>query len=131
MTIYNGIECPCYGTLEEIHKILVTDLNRIGDTVLINGWGLTVTEKGFRSKVLSKREFLPSTLAKFPHPGIAILTGLKPDESQPEDVAYFYEIVTMGRIPHVSKRCAECGCQMDRDEIKRGACSSCYSAVVS
>lgn len=129
MTNYCGIECPCYGTLEEIHKALIEDLCKLGEEVLINGWRYTVTEKGFRSAE-SKKEYSSSLLAEVLHTGTAILIGLIPDDTQPEDAAYLYEIATTGKIPHVSKRCVLCGVQLNQEEQKNRACLSCYAEAV-
>lgn len=130
MTIYNGIECPCCGTLEEIHKVLITELGWIENQVSINGWKFTITKKGFRSNQ-SGKEYAPSILSGFPHTGTAILIGLEGDEDQLPDYSYHYQIVTVNHMPHISKRCIECGCQINQDEIKHGACNSCYSAAVN
>jgi hypothetical protein len=129
MTNYCGIECPCYGTLEEIHKALIGELCRLGEEVLINGWRYTVTEEGFQSTE-SKKEYSSSLLADALHTGTAILIGMIPDDTQPEEAAYLYEIATTGRIPHVSKRCALCGLQLCQDDQKYGACGPCRAEAV-
>jgi hypothetical protein len=54
---------------------------------------------------------------------VAILIGY-------DDDSILYEIATTGKIPHISKRCALCGIQLNQEEQKRGACSSCHAEAV-
>ena len=133
MTTYSGIECPCYGTLSEIHRALIDDLEWLGSQVSLNGWGFTVTEKGFRSNE-SNKDYDSKLLAEFLHNGTAILirkveTGF--EHNYEGDLPDHFEIATTGKIPHVSKRCAICGIQLNQDDQKRGACTSCYGQEVA
>ena len=133
MTTHNGIETPCFGTLKEIHAALVGSLNWKGQQVSINGWGYMVTEAGFQSNG-SGNVYQPGSIAtRFRMPGTAILIGLNEtgfsgnyDGSNPD----FFEIVTSGKVPHVSERCQLCGAQLNKDEIKRRACDGCYAEEV-
>jgi hypothetical protein len=132
MTSYNSVECPCYGTLDEIHKVLITDLKWIGNQVSINGLGFTITKQGFKSH-LSEKDYSPATLEEFPHIGIAILTGLEEtgfDHNYDGDLPDFFQIVTTGHMPHCLARCVVCGVQLDEEEQKRSACSGCYGETV-
>lgn len=119
MPTYNGIEIPCFGLLDEIHAALIKELNWLNEQVSINGWGYTVKEAGFQSND-SGRCIDCTTLALL-HPGMAVLYN------QIEDPCIFM-ILTSGKVPHVSKRCALCGCQLNQEEIKHGACIGCHSA---
>lgn len=141
MTTHNGIETPCFGSLVEIHAALIGPLNWTGNTVTINDRGYTVMPEGFKSHYdgiaprAVDRVFLPSEEAfcNFLHKGMAILIGLKETgylgNYGGEDPDYF-QIVTVGELPHVSKRCALCGVQLCEEEIGRGACNSCYAEEV-
>jgi len=135
MTTYNGIECPCYGTLEEIHAALIKELEWTGKQVCINRWEYIVTEKGFipdQSLSRLKREYDSKTLAEFLHTGTAILILKKEwnelDDPELRDISI--QIVTTGKIPHVSKRCALCGTQLNQEDQMRGACGSCHAEAV-
>ena len=132
MTTHNGIQIPCFGTLQEIHAALIKDLDWLNNQVSINGWGYTVKEAGFQSNESGKcHDCL--TLASL-HKGTAVLYNLEETGFSGNylgDLPDYYEIVTSGKVPHVSKRCAECGCQLNQDEIKRGACDGCYAAAVN
>jgi hypothetical protein len=129
MTTYEGIECPCYGTLEEIHAVLIGDLKWIGKQITINGFDYTVTERGFKNNQ-SEREYISSVLAEFLHTGTAILIGM--EEWDDRDIPLLvFQIFTTGKIPHVSKRCALCGFQLTQEEQKHGACGPCYAEEVN
>lgn len=132
MTTHNGIQIPCFGTLQEIHAALIKNLDWLDKQVSINGWGYTVKEAGFQSNESGKCHNC-LTLG-FQHKGTAVLYNLKetgfPDNYDGNNPDYF-EIVTSGKVPHVSKRYAECGCQLNQDEIKHGACDGCYAAAVN
>lgn len=122
MTDYNGIQAPCFGTLEEIHAALIKDLNWLNEQVTINGWGYTVKESGFQDNNNGTIKQIPYLVIL--HPGTAILIGMKETTLNNPD---FFKIATSGKIPHVSKRCAICGMQLDKEGITRGACPSCYA----
>jgi hypothetical protein len=126
MTDYNGIQTPCYGTLEEIHAALIKDLKWLDEQVTINGYGFTVKESGFQSN--SSGSCYTPEMLKLIAPGMAILLGLTTYESDDPD---HYDIMTCGKIPHISLRCICCGIQLNQDEIKRGACDPCYAAEVA
>jgi hypothetical protein len=126
MTIYDGITCPCFGTLEEIHTALIKDLNWLNEQVSINGTGYTVKESGFQDN--HNGTIRTCSYMTILHPGTAILAGQ--DESHYQDLQDVFRIVTSGKIPHVSKRCALCGIQLIQEDIKRGACGPCYAAEV-
>jgi hypothetical protein len=126
MTDYNGIQTPCYGTLEEIHAALIKDLNWLDEQVTINGYGFTVKESGFQNNGTGTCK-TPEML-KLIAPGMAILCGQH--EAKHGGVEIF-DIVTCGKIPHISLRCICCGIQLNQDEIKRGACDPCYAAEVA
>lgn len=121
----NGIEIPCFGSLDEIHKVLTKELNWIDKTVVINGFGFTVKEAGYQSNQSGICR-TPDTWSKL-HTGTAILYNYECDD---EEMPPFYEIMTSGKVPHISKRCALCGMQLDQDGIKRGACGPCYAEEV-
>jgi hypothetical protein len=121
MTNYNNIQTPCFGTLAEIHAALVKDLNWLNEQVTINGWGYTVKAVGFASNNNSCICRTPEEWAVM-HPGVAILTGMYPD-----DKMELYEVITLEKIPHISKRCPLCGDQLDQDGMRHGTCSSCYA----
>lgn len=135
-TRYNGIDCPCFAeTLAEIHAALKTDLNWIGEQVTINNFGYTVTENGFRSNH-TDREY-PADSPAFINmlaPGLVILIG---SNSLSYDCCGYnnreiFEIVTLGKLPHISKRCPVCGQQLNSEEIEHyGACTNCHAAEVS
>jgi hypothetical protein len=127
MTTHNGINIPCFGTLKEIHAALVKELNWIDEQVSINGWGYTVKEAGFQSNHNGMVQIFDNL--QIMHPGTAILVRLVEQTTFP-DLPKSFEIVTSGKIPHVSKRCAICGCQLDNDGVHRGACFSCYGEMV-
>jgi hypothetical protein len=130
MTTLCGIECPCYGTLEEVHKELIgDDLKWKEKQVSIDGRGYTVTEKGFRSNS-SEKEYTPSTLSEFLHPGTAILIGIEESASASGSGIEWYQIETTGKIPHISKRCALCGMQLNQEEQKYGACGPCMREFI-
>jgi hypothetical protein len=123
MTTYEGIDCPCYGTLDEIHKALIGDLHWTEKPITINGFDYIVTEKGFRNNQ-SEREYLPSVLAEFLHGGTAILIGM--EEWDDRDIPLLvFQIFTTGKIPHISKRCALCGFQLNQEDQKYCACGPC------
>jgi len=129
MTDYNNIECPCYGTLKEIHAALIGPLEHGGQQCTINGIGYTVDPAGFRSN-RNGRLHAPEELERNYPPdglGVAILVGFREKESAGE----YVQIITTKKIPHVSKRCPECGDQLDQYEIEHyGACGSCYAEGV-
>ncbi len=132
MTTHNGIEMPCFGTLKEIHTALIKELNWLDGQVSINGRGYTAKEAGFQSNE-SGNVCTWSALA-FLHPGTGILYGLKETGFLPNyegDNPDFFEIGTSGKIPSISWRCAECGVQLNQDEIKRAVCDACYAAAVN
>jgi hypothetical protein len=126
MTDYNGIQTPCYGTLDEIHAALIKDLNWLNEQVTINGYGYTVKESGFQdhNSGTCKTPEMLKALA----PGMAILVGQHKGLFEDEEI---FQIVTCGKIPHISLRCICCGIQLNQDEIKRGACDPCYAAEVA
>jgi hypothetical protein len=127
MIEYNGIQTPCFGTLEEIHTALIKDLNWLNEQVSINGQGYTVKEAGFQDNDNGQvKQILYLALL---HPGTAILTGMK--EALWHDPSDSFTVVTSGKVPHVSKRCALCGMQLDQEGVTRGACPSCYAEEVS
>lgn len=131
MTDYNGIQTPCFGTLGEIHAALIKDLHWLNEQVTINGWGYTVKESGFQDNHNGAVKQISYLVIL--HPGTAILTGLKETtfkENYEGDNPDFFEIVTSGRIPHISRRCAICGMQLDNEGITQGACPSCYAEEV-
>ena len=136
MIAHNSIVCPCFGTLNEIHTALVKDLKWLDNQVTINGWGYTVKEAGFQSnhngRIYPVSEESKTRGLTYLHPGTGILIDLRYDEDSDEpQEPPFWEIVTSGKVPHVSKRCAECGVQLNHEEIKHGACLSCYSEAVN
>jgi hypothetical protein len=129
MTNYNGITLPAYGTLTEIHAALIDTLNHGGQQCSINGWGFTVEKEGFRSNQ-SGRVYSPCLLED----GVAILTGMKKtgfEGNYDGDNPDFFEIITCKKVPHISKRCIECGMQLNQDEIRHGVCDACYGAAVN
>ncbi|MEN6394959.1 MAG: hypothetical protein ABFC78_00550 [Methanoregula sp.] len=124
----NGITLPAFGTLAEVHAVLIDSqgLNALDDSCVINGYGYTITKNGFLS-VESEKERTPDTLTQF-HTGIAIVIGYNTQEW--EGLLPALEIITTGRLPHISKRCTLCGMQLDKEGIKRGACTSCHAMEV-
>lgn len=127
MTQINGVLLPAFGTLQEIHTEIFKTLSGFGEQCTINGWEYTITSSGFRSHDSNKD--YPVSAIEGIHPGIAVLLA-------PECGKYCmqgrWEIVTLGKIPHVSKRCPKCGDQLNAYEIEHyGACTSCYSGAVS
>lgn len=125
MTTIGNTEIPCFGTLKEIHAALVGDMGWLDGQVSINGWGYTVKEAGFQSNHNGMVQLFEHL--QIVHPGTAIIAS---KEDRPDDLPDSFVIVTSGKVPHVSKRCADCGCQLDQDEIPRGACNACYSEMM-
>lgn len=122
----NSVEVPCYGTLEEILEVLKTAFKlENGTDVLINGSGYEITEKGFRSLWSSSKEYdvTDPAFLEMICPGIAILLGRYGDDDEGP-----FDIITTGKLPHVSKRCPYCGEQLTADQVERGAHPSCFEA---
>lgn len=115
------VRCPCYGTLQEIHEVLYKELELVNSPVTINGWGYTVKESGFQSN--ENGVIVPFERLVLLHPGTALFVGYH-DLDEGIEIP---EIVTSGKVPHVSKRCALCGDQLTEEEIRHGACNSCYA----
>jgi hypothetical protein len=115
---------PCQGTLKEIHEVLIGDLQWVGQPVTVNGWGYTLSDTGFISNEDHKEKSFEcmETL----HPGRALFV----DQDMLLDNAEICAIVTLDRVPHVSKRCQLCGDQLLSGEINQGACNSCFAREV-
>ena len=118
---------PAHGSLKELHAVLIGDLKWLGGTVTINGWGYCLTETGFQSND-STRIYHPDDLGKGLHRGMAIISSCVHDPD--EEIPPYYEIITTGRIAHISKRCKMCGDQLYPKEKSREVCNSCYASEV-
>lgn len=135
ITTHNGtVIIPSYGSLSEIHKVLVDSLNWTGKTVVINGWGYLVSQQGFIPNFIEdKTEQSPSRVALV-HKGMALLLGTFEADSLCPDcplIEGYYLIVTTARIPHIIDRCQHCGTPLIPAERKKMLCDSCYGMECS
>jgi hypothetical protein len=126
------IVIPAFGKIEELHAALIGPLKWIDRQCLVNNMEFTIKEAGFQSNT-SGKVYTPSQLAAFPIHGLGmgIYLGTKEIRIAGHNGVTCAIIVTSKKIPHISNRCAECGCQLNCNEIKNGACESCYSMAVN
>jgi hypothetical protein len=127
-TRQGDIRFPAYGRLDEIHKVLTEILGWTGLTVTINGWGYTVTPRGFidNTSLHNSGNKIPAYFSQL-HPGMAILVGLIIEEG--ESPLCHYQIITTARVPHIIDRCLHCGDPLVTSERKHKLCDRCYGEI--
>lgn len=130
ITYEGNIEYPCFGTLKEIHAALIGPLNRLDSLCTINGFAYIIRKEGFESNT-SHKIYSCDVLQEMPPDGLGTCILMEYEYlSEIDDHETSVEIISMSKIPHVSKRCKICGCQLDQYEIKKTVCESCYGESI-